>query len=127
MTERNASATARGVAMLRAVHQIFDGLPPILDDPVIVRLFGFGTVSPEERDRYESGPARGIRSHVVLRSRVAEDMLRDAGARGVGRYVLLGAGLDTFAYRQPEWARAIEIVEVDHPSSQAEKRQLLAD
>ena len=54
-------------------------------------------------------------------------MIREAVARGVTQYVLLGAGLDTFAYRQPEWARAIEIVEVDQPWSQAEKRRLLEE
>jgi methyltransferase (TIGR00027 family) len=129
MAERSASITARGVAMLRAAHQLIDGVPRILDDSVIVRLLGGGTEEHirEQLDRYQSTPARGLRSHVLLRSRVAEDSLAEAVARGVTQYVLLGAGLDTFAYRQPEWARTIEIVEVDQPSSQAHKRRLLRD
>ena len=113
--------------MLRAAHQLIDAPPPILDDPVIVRLLG-----PEaeariraEVERAQSPAARGIRSHVVLRSRYAEDRLHAAIDRGVNQYVLLGAGFDTFAYRQPEWARALTIIEVDHPSSQADKRGLL--
>jgi methyltransferase (TIGR00027 family) len=127
MAERSASITARGVAMLRAAHQLIDGPPPLLDDSVIVRLLGAGTEEHirELLDRYQSAPARALRSHVLLRSRVAEDLLGEAVARGVTQYVLLGAGFDTFGYRQPEWARGIDVVEVDHPSSQGEKRLLL--
>lgn len=129
MADRSASVTARGVAILRAAHQLIDGIPPILDDSVVIRLLGPDTERRirEELERHHSTPSRSIRSHVVLRSRVAEDLLREAVARGVTQYVLLGAGLDTFAYRQPEWARAIEIVEVDQPWSQAEKRRLLEE
>jgi methyltransferase (TIGR00027 family) len=128
MAERNASLTARGVAGLRAAHQLIDAPPPILDDPVIVRLLGveIDPHDPANIERYQSGPARALRSHVVLRSRFAEDALRAAVERGVAQYVLLGAGLDTFAYRQRVWAHGLRIVEVDHPSSQADKRRLLA-
>lgn len=128
MSDRSPSMTARGVAILRAAHQLIDGVPPILDDQPIVRMFG-----PEgeahihaEIERYQSGPARALRSHVLLRSRFAEDCLCDAVARGVRQYLLLGAGFDTFAYRQPEWAREIRIVEIDQPASQAAKRAMLA-
>jgi methyltransferase (TIGR00027 family) len=69
----------------------------------------------------------GRRAHVVARSRFAEDRLAAAVARGVGQYVVLGAGLDTFAYRQPAWALGLTIVEVDHPASQEDKRARLAD
>jgi methyltransferase (TIGR00027 family) len=117
VSERAASSTAFGVAVLRAAHQIIDGSPPILDDSVVERLLGPGI---EQRIRGESeqlqtSMARGLRSHVVLRSRFAEDSLAAAVARGTRQYVLLGAGLDTFAYRQPEWARDITVVEVDQP------------
>jgi len=127
MAERDASLTARGVAALRAAHLLIDDSPPILDDSVIVRLLGpvYEAHVRTEAERYHTKPARGLRSHVVLRSRVAEDALRDAAARGIQQYVLLGAGLDTFAYRQPAWAGGLRIVEVDHPSSQADKRRLL--
>jgi len=127
MTERNSSATARGVAMLRAAHQLIDGEPPILNDPAIVRIFGPDLEAHihESIEMYQSPQSRGLRSHVVLRSRYAEDALHDAVTRGIKQYILLGAGLDTFAYRQPDWARDITIVEVDHPASQGEKRAML--
>jgi methyltransferase (TIGR00027 family) len=127
MAERESSHTARGVAMLRAAHQVLDGEPHLLRDPVIVRLLGPDTERTirEHSERFQSPAARALRSHVVLRSRVAEDRLEASLARGIVRYVVLGAGLDTFAYRQPEWARALEIVEVDHPATQAAKRDAL--
>jgi methyltransferase (TIGR00027 family) len=127
MTERSASRTAIGVAMLRAAHQLLDGEPKILDDTVVVPLLG-----PELIGRIYSDPARyrdpramGLRSHVLLRSRFAEGRLRGAVARGVTQLVVLGAGLDTFAYRQPAWASSLRIYEVDHPASQAVKRTWL--
>jgi methyltransferase (TIGR00027 family) len=63
---------------------------------------------------------------VIIRSRCAEDALEAAAARGVHRYVLIGAGFDSFVVRQPAFARDLDIVEVDHPASQAMKRQRLA-
>jgi methyltransferase (TIGR00027 family) len=126
-SDRAASGTAEGVAMLRAAHMIVDGKPPILDDAVIVRLSGpaIESLARDHLDRLQSPEARGLRSHVVLRSRFAEDCLERAVERGVRQYVLLGAGLDTFAYRQPAWARALAIIEVDQPASQAVKRRML--
>jgi methyltransferase (TIGR00027 family) len=115
--------------MLRAVHQVLDGDPPILRDPVSARmLLGRNTekIAPEHIERYQSALARGLRSHVVLRSRVAEDRLADAVARGVRQLIVLGAGLDTFAYRQPAWSSELSIVEVDHPASQQLKREMLS-
>jgi methyltransferase (TIGR00027 family) len=67
----------------------------------------------------------GARVHFCLRSRVAEDCLERAVDCGVDQYVILGAGLDSFAYRQPEWARAIEIIEMDHPETQALKLDIV--
>lgn len=127
MSDRTASTTARGVAALRAAHQIIDAAPPILDDPVIVRLLGAETAERirAEPEKLEHPVMRGLRSHVLLRSRFAEDSLAEAVARGVEQYVLLGAGLDTFAYRQPAWAGALTIIEVDHPASQRAKREAL--
>jgi methyltransferase (TIGR00027 family) len=124
---RAASGTAGGVAMLRAAHLVVDGTPPVLNDTVVARLLG-GDAEARIRahaDELQAPTARGLRSHVVLRSRFAEDALMDAVADGVEQYVLLGAGLDTFAYRQPPWAHRLTIVEVDHPASQAAKRAAL--
>jgi methyltransferase (TIGR00027 family) len=125
---RTASRTARGVALLRAAHQLLDAPPRILDDPVILRLIGESGVDEivSAAERYQDSGPRALRAHVVLRSRYAEDRLSEAVARGVLHYVVLGAGLDTFAYRQPAWARALHILELDQPASQGEKRDLLA-
>jgi methyltransferase (TIGR00027 family) len=122
--ERQGSKTALGVAWLRAAHQVIDSPPLILEDPAIVDLFGR---APVEHLRTNAGAlqtpgARALRSHVVLRSRYVEDRLKLAEGRGTHQYVILGAGYDTFILRQPEWASALRIYEVDHPSTQMEKR-----
>lgn len=124
---REASGTAVGVAALRAAHQLIDGEPKILDDPVSPRLFYPEVLDGLRADaRLREPRARALRSHVVVRSRYAEDRFRDAAARGVRQHVSLGAGLDTFACRQPEWARGAVFFEVDHPASQQHKRDRLA-
>jgi methyltransferase (TIGR00027 family) len=121
------SRTALGVAALRAAHQILDGEPKILTDPVAVRLLG---ENAEQRLREKSGElmsagSRALRCHVLVRSRYAEDRLRGAVQNGTGQYAIIGAGLDTFAYRQPEWASRLRIFELDHPASQAAKQKML--
>jgi methyltransferase (TIGR00027 family) len=128
MEERGPSRTALSVAALRAVHQRYDADPKILDDPIAVRL-----VPPELMGELERDPARwqrddrvALRAQVVARSRFAEDRLAAAAARGVRQAVSLGAGYDTFAYRQPPWARALRIVEIDAPATQRAKRERLA-
>jgi len=125
--QRNSSRTALGVAALRAVHQLLDGEPKILHDPITVRL-----LDADVLQQIQSNPARaheplaeGLRSHVVLRSRFAEERMAQAVQRGVRQCVILGAGFDTFAFRQPEWARNLHIYEVDHRATQEEKRQRL--
>jgi methyltransferase (TIGR00027 family) len=125
---RAASGTAHFVAVLRAAHLMLDGGPPVLNDTVAARLLG-SQVEAQIRARageLQTPGARGLRSHVLLRSRFTEDTLMDAVADGVEQYVLLGAGLDTFAYRQPSWAHPLAIIEVDHPGTQAAKRAALA-
>ncbi len=126
--ERSASGTAVGVAMLRAAHLLFDGEPKILHDSVVLRLLGpalEGVVREREANFHEDS-ARRLRTHVVLRSRFAEERLQAAVERGVTQMVQLGAGLDTFAYRQPVWACGVRLFEVDHPASQRAKRERLA-
>jgi methyltransferase (TIGR00027 family) len=123
MSERAESSTAAGVATLRAAHQLLDGEPKILDDPIAVRLLDPGTLERirREPELFAHPGALALRSHVVLRSRFTEDRLAEAVGRGVGQYVVLGAGFDTFAYRQPEWAHGLRLFEVDHPASQRAK------
>lgn len=125
---RAASRTARGVAALRAAHLLIDGEPPVLNDTVVARLLDEEIVAQirARADELQTPAMRGLRSHVVLRSRFAEDALGTAVENGAEQYVLLGAGLDTFAYRQPAWARSLAIVEVDHPASQGAKCAALA-
>ena len=57
------------------------------------------------RDHHQVLEARALRTHVVLRSRFTEDRLAEAVGRGITQYVILGAGFDTFAYRQPVWQK----------------------
>ncbi len=127
-TARAASKTALGVAIMRAAHRWVDHEPWLLDDPITEKLLDPGQlpVMRAGADRFREPGVVGLRSHVLLRSRVAEDQLEAAVKRGVTRLVILGAGLDTFAWRQPPWAKQLEIFEVDHPASQADKQQRLA-
>jgi len=124
---RNASRTALGVAALRAVHQLLDGEPKILEDPVSARLLDAEVLQQIQTNpaRAQEQLARGLRSHIVLRSRYAEERMYEAVRRGVRQCVILGAGFDTFAYRQPDWARSLRIYEVDHRATQDEKRRRL--
>jgi methyltransferase (TIGR00027 family) len=113
--------------MLRAAHQIVDSAPRILDDPVSVGLVEDATHEriAAQRAALLSPQLMIPRAAVVLRSRYAEDLLAKAVERGITQFVILGAGLDTFAFRQPAFARGLEIYEVDHPATQAWKHQRL--
>jgi methyltransferase (TIGR00027 family) len=128
MSDRDASRTALGTAYLRAAHQLLDAPPRILEDPVAIPLLGPDAERRirETAEQYATPARRALRAHLVLRSRYAEDRLAAAVARGVSQYVVLGAGFDTFALRQPPWARALRILEVDHAGTQAVKRARLA-
>jgi methyltransferase (TIGR00027 family) len=120
------SATAFRVAMRRAAHQVLDS-PRVLEDPVALRIVGRARAESLRTDRrtYDSRFARRLRAFLVARSRCAEDALAEAVARGVKQYVILGAGLDTFAYRNPFPAGTLRVFEVDHPATQAWKVELL--
>jgi methyltransferase (TIGR00027 family) len=128
MPDRNASRTALGTAYMRASHQLLDVPPLILEDPIAVTLLGPAAARRirDSAESYQSPERRALRAHVVLRSRFAEDRLASAVSRGVTQYILLGAGLDTFILRQPPWAQALRILEIDHAGTQAAKRARLA-
>jgi methyltransferase (TIGR00027 family) len=115
-----ASKTAISAAVHRAAHQVFDAEPKILDDPIAVGLVPetLESVLRSDASWFHQPNERRLRANFVLRSRFAEDQLKKAADSGVMQYVVLGAGLDTFAYRQPEWAHELTIVEIDHPASQ---------
>jgi methyltransferase (TIGR00027 family) len=120
------SRTARSTALQRAAHQLLES-PRIFEDPLALRIFGAAGVSwlGHNLERYRTAGARAMRAFLVMRSRYAEDQLAQAVARGVTQYVVLGAGLDTFAYRNPH--RRLRVFEVDHPSTQAWKRSRLQE
>jgi methyltransferase (TIGR00027 family) len=122
MENGRASKTALRVAIRRAAHQLID-VPRVLDDPIAVRLVGPGFARDMERAMHPV--ARDFRAFMAVRSRYVEDQLAAAVARGVAQYVVLGAGLDTFAYRNP--FPALRVFEVDFPATQAWKRALLAE
>jgi methyltransferase (TIGR00027 family) len=124
---RHSSRTALSVAALRAAHQLVDLEPRILDDRVASRLLG-GDDHPLIQSsiaRARNPAAMALRTLVLLRSRFAEERMAEAAARGVDQFVMLGAGFDTFAYRQPAWAADARIFEVDHLATQSEKRRRL--
>jgi methyltransferase (TIGR00027 family) len=116
------SLTALGAARLRAAHQVLDGAS-ILADPLAARILGPDT---EASLRYAEAHPLGsrIRRFIAARSRITEDALAAAIGNGVRQFVVLGAGLDTLAFRTP-FANDLRMFEVDHPATQAWKRQLL--
>jgi methyltransferase (TIGR00027 family) len=119
MEHGEPSRTAYSAARYRAAHQILEN-GAIFTDPLAVRILG----TPEEELLADS-PRRGMRVFVAARSRFAEDAVAAAVERGVRQVVVLGAGLDTFAYRHPY--ADIQVFEVDHPNTQAWKRWRLAE
>ncbi len=120
------SRTALRVALRRAAHQLYDAQPLVFQDPVAVPILG--KAYAEELRRTPTRPDRpfsvGLRAFLVARSRYAEDMLARGVANGIAQYVLLGAGLDTFAHRNPY--PQVRVFEVDHPATQQWKLDLLA-
>jgi methyltransferase (TIGR00027 family) len=122
METGKASKTALGVAIRRAAHQIMDR-PPVLDDPISVRLVGSGY--PRHMERAMHRVARDFRAFMAVRSRYVEDKLAEAVAQGIRQYVVLGAGLDTFAYRNP--FPSLRVFEVDFPATQEWKKAMLGE
>lgn len=118
------SQTALGAARLRAAHQVLDQAS-IFADPLALRILGNDAdTAIRHADTHPSGPR--LRWFIAARSRIAEDALATAAGQGVRQLVVLGAGLDTFAYRTP-LAEKLRIFEVDHPATQMWKRHQLAD
>jgi MerR family transcriptional regulator, thiopeptide resistance regulator len=122
------SRSALGVASLRAVHQLLDD-PVVLPDPIALPLLGASAEAALRDDPFELNDpmSRGLRAALVARSRFVEDELRRCVAAGVRQYLVLGAGLDTFAYRNPYRDDGVQVFEVDHPGTQRWKRQLLTE
>src|SRR6204780_882647 len=123
MQEGKFSRTAQRVAIRRAAHQLLDN-PKVLDDPLALRIIGAEAANLLRTDPKEHHAfARAFRAFMAARSRFAEDELARAVERGVTQYVILGAGLDTFAYRNPH--PGLRVFEIDHSATQAWKREQL--
>jgi methyltransferase (TIGR00027 family) len=121
--------TAEAVAIQQALHQTLDAEPKIIDDPISSRLIDPTGETYKTVTAYFESTGRSVRSPFravfIMRSRYTEDCLAESVALCVRQYVILGAGLDTFAYRQPGWASVLHIFEVDHHASQEWKRECL--
>lgn len=122
METGRASKTALRVALLRAVHQVLDR-PCVFTDPIAVPLLGPRFKFDPIREKLRV--ARAFRAFMAARSRYAEDRLAESVAQGVTQYVVLGTGLDTFAWRNP--FPHLRVFEVDFPATQIWKHQLLKE
>lgn len=115
--------TAVRTALWRALHVQMDALPHVFEDEVGLKL-----VAPDEdwhNRRDMSSFTKPFRAAILARARFIEDLVEEQVSRGVGQYVLLGAGLDSFAQRKPELASQLRVFELDQPESQEWKRQRL--
>jgi methyltransferase (TIGR00027 family) len=109
--------------MHRAAHRLLDH-PRVFEDPLAIAILGEEAAQLKSHlDRFDIAGARHIRAFVAARSRCAADELKAAIARGATQYVILGAGLDTYAYRSAH--SRLRVFEVDHPAMQAWKRTRL--
>jgi methyltransferase (TIGR00027 family) len=129
MTDQRTGApdsTAVRVALWRAMHVQVDPPPHVFEDEIGLRL-----AAPEDgwRDRPDMDPraTSGFRAAIVARARFIEDLVAEQADQGVAQYVILGAGLDTFAQRRPEIAARLRVFEVDQPGPAAWKRQRLTE
>ena len=118
--------TAVRTALWRALHVEVDAPPPVLDD-----LIGLQLVAPDPgwRDRPDMDPSftSGFRASIVARARFVEDLVVEQVERGVDQYVILGAGLDTFAERRADLGDRLHVFEIDQPATQAWKRERLVE
>lgn len=126
MPASNAPApdnTAIRTALWRALHTEIDASPHVFEDTV-----GLAIAAPDDdwRKRPEMGDfTRRVRASIVARARFIEDLVAEEARSGVAQYVILGAGLDTFAQRRADLAAKVKVFEVDQPGPQAWKRQRL--
>jgi methyltransferase (TIGR00027 family) len=118
--------TAVRVALWRALHVQADPPPHVLEDEIGLQLAAPADGWQARPDMDLAGTSR-FRAAIVARARFIEDLVAEQAGRGVAQYVILGAGLDTFAQRHPEAAARLRVFEVDQPGPQAWKRQRLAE
>ncbi|MEO8797870.1 MAG: class I SAM-dependent methyltransferase [Polyangiaceae bacterium] len=121
-----ADSTAVRVALWRALHVEVDAPPHVLEDLLGLQIAAPDAAWRERPDMHPQG-TRPFRASIVARARFLEDLVAEHAARGVDQYVILGAGLDTFAQRRPELASRLHVFEIDRPSPQRWKRQRLIE
>jgi methyltransferase (TIGR00027 family) len=140
MEEGQASETAMLAAMVRAAHLFQDGEPKVLRDDLALQLSGFQNetalqhtveallteVARHTDMEFAQRMSSYSRALITMRNRYAEDELSSAIENGVRQYVILGAGLDSFAYRRRDLAEVLRVFEVDHPATQQWKRARLS-
>lgn len=129
MIPAQPSETAHRVALRRAAHQLLDR-PTVLTDPLAIPILGADTAAALQADpaHFETSRVSSyLRAFMAARARFAEDQLAHLRRQGLRQYVILGAGLDTSAYRDPMPQLQLRVWEVDHPATQAWKRQCLAE
>ncbi|PMS16693.1 SAM-dependent methyltransferase [Trinickia dabaoshanensis] len=119
-------STAARVALWRALHATIDPPPHVLDDTIGLQLLA---PSPNWPQRGDMDPTftRPFRASIVARARFIEDLVIDRAAQGQTQYVILGAGLDSFAQRHPGLASQMTVFEVDQPAPQQWKRRRLTE
>jgi methyltransferase (TIGR00027 family) len=129
MNQPKRSHMAERVAISRAAHQLMDEQPLVFTDPLALAVLGEAAqrAMRETLAAQHTEGLRRTRGVVAVRSRFAEDELLEAVNGGTTQYVILGAGLDTFAYRRTDLAERLTIYEVDQPATQAWKQERLAE
>jgi len=116
--------TAVRTALWRALHLEVDAKPHIIKDEIGLRLIAPGA-GWRQRPDMDPDFTKRLRASVVARARFIEDLLLDQHKQGISQYVILGAGLDTFAQRRPDIASTMQVYEIDQPAIQAWKRSRL--
>jgi methyltransferase (TIGR00027 family) len=119
-------STAARVALWRALHVEVDAAPHVLHDTIGLELLAPGQ-DWRQRGDMNAEFTRPFRASIVARARFIEDLVIDQASRGPTQYVILGAGLDSFAQRRPDIASRLTVFEVDQPGPQAWKRQRLIE
>lgn len=117
--------TAVRVALWRALHVQIDPKPHVFTDEIGLKLVG----EEDWRSRPDMNPefSKSMRASIVVRARFIEDLVEEQAKQGVTQYVILGAGLDTFAQRRSDMGSHLQVFEVDQPGPQAWKQKRLAE
>jgi methyltransferase (TIGR00027 family) len=111
-------------ALWRALHMQVDAKPPVLEDEIGLQLIA----PPHDwQQRPNMKFTRRLRASIIARARFVEDLIMEQSNQGIGQYVILGAGLDTFAQRRPDIASQLQIFEIDQPATLAWKQQRLLE